>query len=279
MTEQDFSFVSRILRDKTGISLSSGKEYLVETRLINVSRKMGLGSVTEFIQQLRTQCTPKLVSELTEAMVTNETSFYRDILPFDLLRSTVIPELMAARRGPRGLSIWCAACSTGQEPHSIAILLREYFPELINWRVTILATDISAEMVNRCRTGRYSQLEISRGLPPNLLAKYFQTDGESWVLSPKIRGMIDVRVVNLIEDWPSVGQFDLVFLRNVMIYFDLDVKKTILQRMANIVRPDGYLVLGAAETMLGIEGSFTRAENLNAGYHRVVRPSSTAVVS
>jgi chemotaxis protein methyltransferase CheR len=270
MTEFDYAFVVRLLRERGAIALDVGKEYLVESRLAPVARRHGLGSVGEFIQRLRQPGSNGLTDELIEAMVTTETSFFRDVLPFEALRKTVLPELIAARQNEKRLNIWCAASSSGQEPYTIALILREYFPELRNWKVTFQATDISREMLRRSREGRYSQVEVNRGLPVALLMKYFRQDGAHWQLRDDIREMIDFQPLNLAAAWPPMPLFDLIFLRNVMIYFDVDTKKSILRRMARVLRSDGYLVLGGAETTFSLDDSYARVEALKSGYYRLV---------
>lgn len=270
MTESDYAFVVKLLHERGAIALEAGKEYLVESRLTPVARRHGLSSVAEFIQRLRTPGTNELVDELLEAMVTTETSFFRDIHPFETLRKNVLPELIKTRQAEKRLNIWCAASSSGQEPYTIAILLREYFPELSSWKVTFQATDISEGMLERCRAGSYSQVEVNRGLPVSLLMKYFQQDGARWQLRGDMRALINFQRLNLAASWPPMPVFDLIFLRNVMIYFDVGTKKSILNRVKRVLRPDGYLVLGGAETTLNLDDSYERAETLKSGFYRLV---------
>jgi chemotaxis protein methyltransferase CheR len=270
MTEFDYAFVVKLLRERGAIALDAGKEYLVESRLAPVARRHGLGTVGEFIQRLRQPGSNGLTDELIEAMVTTETSFFRDVLPFEALRKTVLPELIVARQNEKCLKIWCAASSSGQEPYTIALILREFFPELRNWTVTFQATDISRDMLRRSREGRYSQVEVNRGLPVALLMKYFRQDGAYWQLRDDIREMIDFQPLNLAASWPPMPLFDLIFLRNVMIYFEVDTKKSILRRMTRVLRPDGYLVLGGAETTFSLDDSYGRVEALRSGYYRLV---------
>jgi chemotaxis protein methyltransferase CheR len=267
MTPSDFAYVAKLLFDRSAIVLEPGKEYLVDSRLLPLSRKHGLSSVVEYIQKLRT--TPLMADEVVEAMVTTETSFFRDGSPFETLRTTVLPELTTARQKERRLTIWCAASASGQEPYTIAIILREYFPELLNWQIDFLATDLSQEMVLRTREGKYSQIEVNRGLPAALLVKYFDQEGTTWQARLALRSMISVRQLNLAATWPAMMQCDLIFIRNVMIYFDLPTKKSILSRMAKLVRPDGYLVLGGAETTFNLEDSFQRVDRLKSGFFQL----------
>ncbi len=270
MNANDYACVANLLLERSSIALEAGKEYLVESRLTPVARKHGLATVAEFIQRLRTPGSNGLINEVVEAMVTTETSFFRDIHPFETLRKTVLPELIAARQNEKRLAIWCAASSSGQEPYTIAIILREYFPELANWKITFQATDISQEMLRRCREGSYSQIEVNRGLPAALLMKYFRQESARWLIRDELRAMIDFQPLNLAGAWPVMPNFDLIFLRNVMIYFDVETKKSILRRMSRVLRPDGYLVLGGAETTFNLDDSYQREETLKGGFYRLV---------
>ncbi|MFN8601182.1 MAG: protein-glutamate O-methyltransferase CheR [Candidatus Binatia bacterium] len=199
---------------------------------------------------------------------TNETLFFRDVHPFEALRVKLLPELLA-RRTTRELRIWSAACSSGQEPYTIAMLLRESFPQLATWKVEILATDLSPTMVAKARAGVYGKIEINRGLPLPLLTKYFEQEGPDYRISDELRSMVTFREQNLATQWPAMGPFDLVFLRNVLIYFDVETKKSILSRTLRLMRPDGYLLLGAAETTLNLEDRFERLPLDRAGCYRI----------
>ena len=191
-------------------------------------------------------------------MTTNETYFFRDQHPFDALAKAVLPQMIEKRMGRRALTLWCAACSSGQEPYTIAMVLREKFPELESWDVRILCTDISSEMLDRTRSGRYSQIEVNRGLPATMLIKYFGKVGTEWVVHEPLRRLLDVRALNLAGPWPSLGQIDIVFMRNVLIYFDVGTKSTILENTARSLAPDGVLFLGGAETTINLTASFRR---------------------
>jgi chemotaxis protein methyltransferase CheR len=270
MTAQDFEFVCRLVRDRSAIVLEPGKEYLVEGRLTPIARQLELGSVSALVARLRTGPDNGLAARVVEAMATTETSFFRDLHPFETLRTAVLPDLIRRRAGEKRLEVWCAACSTGQEPYSLAILLRQHFPDLAGWRVGILATDLSGEVLGRAREGRYTQLEVNRGLPAALLVKYFRQHGSTWELAEDVRRMVEFREMNLIRPWPPLPRLDLVFLRNVMIYFDVDTKKSILGRLARVLRPDGYLLLGGAETTLNLDDSFRRVESLKGGFYQLV---------
>lgn len=270
MTAQDFDFVCRLVRERSAIVLEPGKEYLVETRLLPIARQLQLASVGDLIGQLRTAAGNGLHTRVVEAMVTTETSFFRDIHPFETLKTTVLPELIRRRADERRIDVWCAASSTGQEPYSLALLIREHFPQLVTWKVNITATDLSGEVLAKARDGRYNQIEVNRGLPAPILVKYFKQHGPNWELSEDVRRMVEFRELNLVRPWPVMPQLDLVFLRNVMIYFDVETKKAILGRVARLLRPGGYLILGGAETTLNLCDSFRRAEALKGGFYHLV---------
>jgi chemotaxis protein methyltransferase CheR len=270
MLDQDFEFIRKLLLERSAIVLEPGKQYLVEARLTPLARKLNLGSLEEFIATVRRQPNNGLQTEIVEAMVTTETSFFRDVTPFEALRKTVIPELIQKRRAERRLNIWCAACASGQEPISVALMLRDYFPELTGWNVRLLTSDISREMLARAREGRYTQFEVNRGLPIALLVKYFQQHGTSWQLKDEVRRMVEFQEINLARTWPILPRMDLILLRNVMIYFDVETKKTILGRVASLLRPDGYLLLGSAETTFSLHASFQRVEQHKAGFYQLI---------
>ncbi|HEY2787442.1 MAG TPA: protein-glutamate O-methyltransferase CheR [Fimbriiglobus sp.] len=270
MTAGDYAFVADLLRDRGGIALEPGKEYLVESRLTSLVRRHGFASLDEFLNRLRQAGTTGLADDVVEAMVTTETSFFRDVHPFETLRTTVIPELIRARRSEKRLDIWCAAASSGQEPYTVAILLREYFPEVSKWAITIRATDISEDMLRRCRAGKYSQIEVNRGLPVALLMKYFRQEGAFWLIRDDLKAMIDFQQLNLVGVWPPMPAFDLVFLRNVMIYFAVETKKPILRKVGQVLRPDGYLLLGGAETTFNLDDSYRRVESLKSGFYQKI---------
>lgn len=270
MTEQDFDYVRKLLRDRSGVVLEADKHYLVETRLLPLQRQLQLSSLAELIARLRASPPNGLHTQVVEAMVTTETSFFRDVLPFESLRRVVLPELIQKRRDERRLNVWCAAASTGQEPYSLALLLREHFPELAGWKMSLLATDLSREVLARARAGRYSQLEVNRGLPAALLIKYFRQHGATWQLNDDVRAMVEFQEINLDRAWPPMPRMDLVLLRNVMIYFDVPTKKDILGRVAGVLRSDGYLLLGGAETTYNLDDSYRRVEQLKSGFYRRV---------
>jgi chemotaxis protein methyltransferase CheR len=269
----EFSYLCELVKNSTAIALDAQREYLMEARLASVAQREGFGSVSELISRVRTGTSAQLQWKVVEAMTTNETSFFRDVKPFEALRQVVIPTLIKAREKERRLSIWCAACSSGQEPYSISMMLREHFPELQNWNVTILATDISTEVLEKSRNGRYTQLEVNRGLPANYLVKYFKKDGVEWQIDESIRKMVEIRRMNLSVAWPLMPPIDLVMLRNVMIYFPVETKKQILKNMRSVLRPDGHLFLGTAETTINLDTNFTCESFKNVSYYRPLQRS------
>ena len=270
MTDQDFEAIRKLLHDRSAILLDSDKQYLVESRLTPILRQRNLNSFGELVAQLRCEPGNGLTRQVVEAMVTTESSFFRDHHPFEAFRQVVLPDLINRRRTERSLRIWCAASSHGQEPYSIAILLRDYFPELAGWKVTLLASDLSREVLARAREGRYNQIEVNRGLPANLLLKHFEQHGTDWQLKLPLRNMVEFQEINLAQPWPALPRMDLVLIRNVMIYFDVETKKDILARLTSLLRPDGYLVLGGAETTINLNGSYRRVEPLKAGLYQIV---------
>jgi chemotaxis protein methyltransferase CheR len=254
VTPVDYEFLRKLLKEQSGLDLSSDKQYLIESRLIPLARRAGLSDIPELVQKLKTGA-DALTSEVVEAMTTNETFFFRDKIPFDHLRQTILPALVQARASRRALRIWCAASSTGQEPYSIAMCVRE-FAGLAGWRVDIVATDLSHEVLEKSKAGIYSQFEVQRGLPIQMLVKYFNQVGELWQLSPDIKAMVQHRQLNLLDDFSHMGMFDVIFCRNVLIYFDQETKADIFERLARSIEPDGVLALGAAESVVGISDAF-----------------------
>jgi chemotaxis protein methyltransferase CheR len=269
MTETDFDFVRRLVYQRSAIVLEPGKEYLVESRLAPIVRDNGLGSISELVGKLRGPGAALLERDVIEAMTTNETSFFRDLWPFEVLKADVLPDLIAKRQTTRTLTIWCAASSTGQEPYSISMLIREHFPALGGWNVKILATDLSSEVLEKAKEARYSQLEVGRGMPAALLVKYFERHGLDWQLKPEIRRSVEFRQMNLAEPWPALPPADLVMVRNVLIYFDTDTKKAILGKVRGVLKNDGYMFLGAAETTLNLDEGFERLQFQRTGCYRL----------
>jgi chemotaxis protein methyltransferase CheR len=264
-----FDRIRTLVKERCAIVLDDGKEYLVEARLTPIAKSRGIGTLEELASMLDRNHA-ELVDEVVQAMTTNETSFFRDAHPFDALRNHVIPELIARRKASKTLRIWCGACSSGQEPYTIAILLKENFPQLAEWDVTLLATDISRAMLERAKAAAYRQLEVNRGLSSQQLLRFFDRSGLEWQLKPEIRSMVTFSPLNLIAPWPPTPTFDIVFLRNVLIYFDVETKQRILGGIRGRLAKDGYLFLGGAETTMNIDAHFERAPFERASCYRLM---------
>ena len=254
----DFAYIRDVVRRHSAIVLDPGKEYLVESRLVPVARSEGEPSISGLVARMRTERSGQLTSRVVDAMTTNETSFFRDLHPFEAMRRSVLPELVRRRAAERRLRIWCGASSSGQEPYSLTMVVKDVVPASPGFSVELLATDLSTEMLERTRAGTYSQLEVNRGLPVAMLVRHFDKRGTQWQVKPELRSMIETRLLNLAVPFPSLGSFDVVFLRNVLIYFDAATKRAVLARVRQVMRPDGYLFLGGAETTLGIDDAFER---------------------
>ncbi len=255
MTPSDYEYLRKFLKERSGLDLSADKQYLVESRLLPLARKSSLPGITELVSKMQ-RGADALAKEVVEAMTTNETFFFRDKIPFDHLRETIIPALAKARAARRSLRIWCAASSTGQEPYSIAMCLKEAAHLLSGWRTEIVATDLSQAVLEKSKAGIFSQFEVQRGLPIGLLVKYFTQNGELWQINAELRGMVQHRQLNLLQDFSHLGVFDIVFCRNVLIYFDQNTKVSIFERISRMLEPDGVLALGAAESVVGITNTF-----------------------
>ncbi len=253
----DFTLICDLVLKRAGIVLEKGKEYLVDARISMLARKLGFDSISALMVKVKSR-DEQTERSVMDAMTTNETSFFRDMHPFETLKKVVIPQLLTQRAAERKLSIWCAASSTGQEPYTIAMLLKDNFPCLASWDVTFIATDLSRDVLQKAKSGRYSQLEVNRGLPATLMVKYFKKVGLEWEIIPTVREMIDFREMNLLGPWPMLPPLDIVFIRNVLIYFNQETKVQILGRIRRLLKPDGYLFLGAAETTLNLDDQFAR---------------------
>jgi chemotaxis protein methyltransferase CheR len=263
-----FNYVRQLVRERSAIVLEEGKQYLVDTRLSQLAQREGMASAQEVIDRLRAAPTGPLQRKVIEAMTTTETLFFRDRKPYEALRRTILPELTRLRAAERSLQIWSCACSSGQEPYSIAMLVREHFPALASWTVRLIASDISTEMLARSRVGVYSDLEVKRGLPSAFLVKYFDKIGLDWQIRPDLRKMIEFRELNLAGPWSIMPPVDLIMLRNVLIYFDVETKRQILGRIRKVLRPGGYLVLGTAETTMNLDDSFELVHSDGTSYYR-----------
>jgi chemotaxis protein methyltransferase CheR len=255
VTPKDFDYLRKMLKERSGLVLSAEKRYLAESRLLPVARRYGMSTLGELVAKLRMP-TPALATEVVDAMTTNETFFFRDKIPFEHVRDTIVPALVAARAREKRIRIWCAAASTCQEPYSLAMTLKEMGAAVDGYRIDILATDLAGEVLERGKQGLYTQFEVQRGLPIQMLVKYFTKEGEMWRIAPDLRAMVQFRTLNLLNDFAPLGTFDLVFCRNVLIYFDQPTKTQVLNRLARQIPDDGYLVLGAAETVIGLTDTF-----------------------
>ena len=255
MTPPEYEYLRKFLKDYSGLDLSADKQYLIESRLFPLARKVGLSGISEPVQKIMGGSAAFNV-QVVEAMTTNETFFFRDKVPFEHFRNLIMPQMLRSRANRKSVRIWCAAGSTGQEPYSLAMSLKEMGAALGGWRIEIVATDLSQEVLEKSKAGLYSQFEVQRGLPIQLLVKYFKQVGELWQINPDIRAMVQHRQFNLLHDFSQLGVFDLIFCRNVLIYFDQETKTNIFNRLAKAVEPDGFLVLGAAETVIGLTTVF-----------------------
>lgn len=254
----DFEYLRELVNLHSAVVLFGDKTYLAELHLQPIVESAGFASIADLVSYLQTQPFNSLHVQTIEALVTNETSFFRDRHPFEALKQSVLPELIKQRAIERSLNIWCAACSNGQEPYSIAILIHEHFPMLTNWSHRLIASDFSTKVLARARQGHYNQLEITRGLSKNIRDRYFQKLDTKWQINERIRQMVDFRQLNLLQSWSSLPQFDVIFLRNVLIYFDVVTKKALLKKIKQQLRPDGYLFLGSGETTISLDESFKR---------------------
>lgn len=267
LSPSDFAFIAAFIKREAAIVLAPGKEYLVQSRLAPIAREGGLRGVSELVHQLRQDPVPELRQAVIDALTTNETSWFRDGEPFSALSQTILPGLLASRGIAKHLRIWSAGCASGQEPYSLAILLRDFLPA--GWTFEIIATDISAEMIRKAEAGRFTQVEVNRGLPAAMLVHHFERVGAHWSVSEELRRSVTFQRLNLAAPLPPMGLFDLVFLRNVLIYFDVDTKAEVLHRVAGVMRPDGLLFLGSAETTIGVDEGFERVAVGRAAAYRM----------
>ncbi|MGE0611348.1 MAG: protein-glutamate O-methyltransferase CheR [Hyphomicrobiales bacterium] len=276
MTPQDFDYLREMLKTRSGLVLSEEKKYLVESRLLPLARENGLDSLSALVGALKSASGELLRRRATEAMTINESFFYRDKTPFENFRNIMVPALKASKGASRRLRIWCAASSSGQEPYSLAMEIREMGPALAGWNIEIVGTDICSEVLEKARTGLYSQFEVQRGLPIQMLVKYFKQTGTMWQIDASIRAMVRYTQFNLLETFSQLGTFDIVFCRNVLIYFDADTKRDILMRISRQLAPDGFLVLGAAETVIGLTDAFATMREARGLYRHANAPQLPA---
>jgi chemotaxis protein methyltransferase CheR len=272
LTASEFAYISGLVRRDAAIVLEPGKEYLVEARLMPLARQTGAATVSEFVLRAQKKPEPDVHRRIVDALTTNETSFFRDGEPFTAMTTMVLPELVASRAPGRHLRVWSAACSSGQEAYTLAMQLHDTLPN--GWSYEILGTDISTEVLARAEAGRYSQLEVNRGLPAAALVKHFERVGSQWQVAAHLRKNVTFRRLNLAASLPPLGQFDVIFLRNVLIYFDVATKRSVLERAGSVLKPDGWLFLGSAETTIGIDDRFDRVVTGRTSAYRL-RPAGT----
>lgn len=266
ISKSDFDFVRDLVYEESAIALDNDMKYLVESRLTSLARQSDYAGLSELLKGLRAGRDATLACRVVEAMTTNETSFFRDSHPFETLCKEVLPHI--AKSHSDTINIWCAACSTGQEPYTIAMAIHEYCPQLAP-RISITGTDISEKVVAKASAGKYNRLEVNRGLPMQLLAKYFQQQGLTWEVSPKLREMVSFEQLNLIRDWRGLPDMDIIFLRNVLIYFDPEVKTRILQNTGKVLKPGGCLFLGLSETTLNLNTDYQRVTTDRSHYYKI----------
>jgi chemotaxis protein methyltransferase CheR len=271
MNVSDFELIAQLLKQRSGLALSKDKAYLLESRLNPVARKWNFAGFDELAQAIRTGKDEALLVHVTEAMTTNESFFFRDQKPFEQFTNLVLPHMLEHRAAKKTIRIWSAACSSGQEPYTLAMLLKENANKLAGWRIEIVATDLSKEILDKAKEGMYSQFEVQRGLPINLLVKYFKQTGDRWQIDAGIREMVKYQQFNLLGNPSTLGRFDVVFCRNVLIYFDPPTKTQIFAKLADIMPEDGFLYLGGAETVLGMSDRFQLMPN-QRGIYRLVQP-------
>lgn len=273
MKKEDFDFFATLLKQRSGLMLTQDKAYLLESRLMPVARKLGLKDLDELANHMRTKREESVMETVTEAMTTNETFFFRDQKPFDQFRQIVLPHLLKVRATKKTVRIWSAAASTGQEAYSLAMVLSEEAARFPGWKFDIIGTDLSVDVIDKAKAGVYSQFEVQRGLPITMMMKYFQQQGERWVINQKIRDMVQFRTMNLLADWGAIGTFDIVFIRNVLIYFDAPTKTKILERVSSLMPPDGVLFMGGAETVMGVSDRFRGMDDQRGIYVPVTAPA------
>jgi chemotaxis protein methyltransferase CheR len=271
LANADFEYIRTLVKRLAAMELEDDKHYLVQARLAPVAADSGCRDLAELARRIRLEESGPLAGKIIDALTTNETLFFRDGHPFQALRKTVIPELMQKRKDSRKLAVWSAASSTGQEAYSFSMLVREHFPELIeSWKVEILGTDISAYALSQAREARYSRIAINRGLPAQLMVRYFRHENDSWTIREDVRKMVEFRHLNLDGHWPYLPIFDLVFIRNVLIYMSLETRRKILARIRRQIAPDGYLLLGATENMLQTPEGFTSVDIGGSLFYRPI---------
>lgn len=266
MNIADFDIYKVLLKDSSGLALTQDKAYLIVSRLNPIAKKWGYSDIPAMTTILRGMPPKDLVNDIIEAMTTNETSFFRDNKPFEIFKDTVLPYFKNKSGANKRLKIWCAAASSGQEPYSLAMTLKEEEANMPGWKFDITATDISNEILEKAKEGIYSQFEVQRGLPITHLMKYFTQQGDKWVINQDIKSMVQYKYFNLLDNMSILGQFDVIFCRNVLIYFDPPTKKDVMERMNRQMTDDAFLFLGGAETVLGITDAFKAVKDKRGLY-------------
>ncbi|MEE2960133.1 MAG: protein-glutamate O-methyltransferase CheR [Myxococcota bacterium] len=265
LTQSEYETIRKLVLNRSGIVLDTHKQAFTEQKLGPLAEEHGLTTLSDVVQKVASNPTGPLMQKVVEAITTPETGFFRDNRAFKALKEAVFPKLIEKRGMERALNIWSGACSTGQEPYSILMQIHENFPELKGWTIRFIATDISSKVLAQAKEGVFSQLEMNRGLPAPLLLKYFQKNGLQWQVKPVIRSLVDFRVLNLIEQWPPLPKMDIIFMRNVLVYFETETKRKILNKVADSLKPGGHLFLGMAEIPMTSENRFDKLEYERSG--------------
>lgn len=266
MTPNDFNYLREMLKETSGLVLSEDKKYLIESRLMPIAKKINFDSISSMVSELQRSKSTDLKNKIVEAMTINESFFFRDKVPFDNFKKVMLPKLLETNATTKHIRIWSAAASTGQEAYSLAMILREHKKELEGWRVDIIGTDICSQALEKAKSGLYSQFEVQRGMPVNYLVQNFKQNGTTWQINPNIISMVQYRQFNLLNNYTILGRFDIIFCRNVLIYFDKDTKKDIISRMAKQANPNCFLVLGSSETLVGMDSGFEAYESVRSLY-------------
>ena len=279
MKIEDYELFAKILYQRSGLVLTKEKAYLLEWRLVPIARKANLKDLGDLAEVMRKRTDENLLADITDAMTTNESSFFRDQRPFDQFRQIVLPKYLQARAAVKRLRIWSAACSNGQEPYSLAMILDEERAKLAGWHIEIVATDLCRDVLDKAQQGIYTQFEVQRGLPITMLVKNFTQVGDKWQIAKSVRDQIKFQQFNLLDDMRPLGQFDIIFCRNVLIYFDQPTKTKVLESMVKQMPADGVLYLGGAETVLGITQAFKPMENQRGLYITAAASAAPAAAS
>ncbi len=266
MEDRTFHIYEKILKSESGLIITKDKGYLLESRLLPIAKEIGCENLDELARKIEQPFEKELRKSVVEAMTTNETSFFRDTRPFDNLRDVILPFFLKKNAITRRIRIWSAACSSGQEPYSIAMIIKEMESKFTGWNIEIIATDLSEDILDKAKKAEYTQFEVQRGLPIQLLVKYFEQQGDKWCIKDDIRRMIKFKTLNLLGEYSLIGSFDIVFCRNVLIYFDPDTKAQILNKIYKVLSKDGVLLLGGAETVIGLDVEFKGVEGQRGMY-------------